>query len=103
MWLKSVSNAISEVESQHPGLAARVAALDPALEWTPEEWKDYSVVAAAIVEPFIFPGGESEDADWYYEHCDEHGLGQVKANLDSCCGDPESWRKICDLIDVQGY
>ena len=103
MWLNSVSNAISEVEYQHPGLAKKIAELDPSVEWTPEQYRDYSVVAAAIVEPFAFPGGESEDEDWYYSHCEDKGFGQVKANLDSACGDPESWRKICDLIDAQGY
>ena len=102
MWIQSVFNAISEVESAHPGLATKVANLDPESEWTPEQWEDYSKVAAAIVEPFVFPGGESEDEEWFYERSERDGSGFVKANIDGI-ENYESWKKICDLVDVQGY
>lgn len=101
MWQNSVSNTISEIEHSHPGLAKRVAKLDSNQEWTKQEWRDYSVVASAIVEPFTFPGGKSPDEDWYYNHCEKCGFDQVKANL--YCEDEETWRRICDLIGVQGY
>jgi hypothetical protein len=102
MWIQSVFNAISEVESRNPGAVHRVAALNPEDEWTGEQWKEYNLVAGAIVEPFAFPGGESEDEEWFYQHCEEHGSGQVKANIDSV-PNSESWRKVCDLVDIMGY
>ena len=102
MWLQSVFNAISEVEHQNPGLATEVAGYDPHGEWQPEQYEKYSKVAAAIVEPFIFPGGESEDEEWFYEHSEENGSGFVKANIDGI-ENYESWKKICDLVDIQGY
>ena len=102
MWIQSVFNAISEVEMAHPGLATKVANLDPEGEWTQEQWGDYSKVAAAIVEPFIFEGCESEDEEWYYETSERDGSGFVKANIDGI-ENYESWKKICDLVDIQGY
>jgi hypothetical protein len=102
MWIQSVFNAISEVESEYPGLATKVANLDPNQEWTQEDWEDYNKVAAAIVEPFAFPGGESEDEEWYYETSERNGSGFVKANIGDV-ENSESWRKICDIIDIQGY
>lgn len=102
MWIQSVFNAISEVEHSRPGLANRVATLDPDSEWTESEWQDYNFVAGAIVEPFTFPGGESSDEEWYYETMEREGFGQVKANIDSV-ENAEAWRKICDLVEVMGY
>ena len=102
MWLQSVFNAISEVEAAKPGAAQRVAQLDPDAEWTREQWEEYNLVASAIVEPFVFPGGASEDEEWFYQHCEAHGSGQVKANIDSV-PNSESWRKVCDLVDIMGY
>lgn len=102
MWIQSVFNAISEVESENPGLATKVAGYNPEEEWSQEQWENYNKVAAAIVEPFIFPGGESEDEEWYYERSERDGSGFVKANIGDV-ENSESWRKICDIIDVQGY
>jgi hypothetical protein len=102
MWIQSVFNAISEVESRRPGAVQRVAALNSDDEWTDDQWNDYNFVAGAIVEPFSFPGGESEDEDWFYQHCEEHGSGQVKANIDGV-ENCESWKKVCDLVDIMGY
>ena len=102
MWIQSVFNAISEVEHMHPGLATEVAGFDPEGEWTQEQYEKYSKVAAAIVEPFIFEGGESEDEEWYYETSERDGSGFVKANIDGI-DNAESWKKICDLVDIQGY
>ena len=102
MWIQSVFNAISEVESRFPGLAKKVAQFDPNEEWTPEQWEEYSKVAGAIVEPFVFPGGESDDEDWYYQRSEEEGSGFVKGQL-SDVENAEAWKKICDLLDIQGY
>jgi hypothetical protein len=102
MWIQSVFNAISEVESRNPGAVQRVAALNPDDEWTGEQWEEYNLVAGAIVEPFAFPGGESEDEEWYYETSERDGSGFVKANIDGI-ENYESWKKICDLVDIQGY
>jgi hypothetical protein len=98
MWLQSVYNAISEVELRNPGVANRVAGFDPNSEWSEEQWSEYNLVAAAIVEPFVFPEGESEDEEFYYERCERDGFGMVKGNLDQ-----EEWKKICDLIEIVGY
>lgn len=102
MWLQSVFNAISEVEHENLALVKKVAELDPEQEWSEEDWRDYSSVAAAIVEPFRFPGGESEDEDFYYERTERDGFGMVKGNIDNL-PNAEMWRKICDLIEIQGY
>ena len=102
MWIQSVVNAISEVEYSRPGAAARVAALDPDSEWTENEWKDYNIVAGAIVEPFNFPGGESSDEELYYEMTENDGFSQVKANIDHV-ENAEVWQKICDLVEIVGY
>ncbi len=102
MWIQSVFNAISEVESNHPGLVNKVASFNPEDEWTPEQWEQYSNVAAAIVEPFTFPGGESEDEDWFYQRSERDGSGFVKGNIDNV-ENCESWKKVCDLVDIMGY
>ena len=102
MWLQSVFNAISEVEMMSPGVANRVAQFNPDEEWTQEMWEDYNRVACAIVEPFGFPGGESEDEEWYYETSERDGSGFVKGQL-SEVDNSEAWKKICDLIDKMGY
>lgn len=103
MWIQSVFNAISEVENSRPGVAARVAALDPnCANWNESNWEDYNHAAAAIVEPFVFPGGESEEEELYYEMTDRDGFGQVKANIDSV-ENAEAWRKVCDLVEAVGY
>jgi hypothetical protein len=102
MWLQSVFNAISEVEMKKPGAVNRVAQFNPDEEWTPEQWEDYNLVAAAIVEPFAFPGGESEDEEFYYQKSEEEGFSFVKGQLTDV-PNSESWKKVCDLIDVMGY
>jgi hypothetical protein len=103
MWIQSVFNAISEVESMYPGLATKVANFDPnGVGWAEEEYENYGKVAADIVEPFIFEGCESEDEEWYYETSERNGSGFVKANIGDI-ENSESWRKICDIIDIQGY
>ncbi len=102
MWVQSVIFAISEVEMTHPGAVNRVAQFNPDEEWTQEMWEDYNFVAGAIVEPFAFPGGESEDEDWYYQKSEEEGSGFVKGQI-SDVENSESWKKVCDLIDIMGY
>jgi hypothetical protein len=103
MWIQSVFNAISEVESTKPGAVNRVAQFNPSCnDWTQSDWEDYNLVAAAIVEPFTFPGGESEDDEFYYERTDRDGYGMVKANI-SGIENYESWVKVCDLIEAVGY
>jgi hypothetical protein len=102
MWINSVVNAISEVERTYPGLVNKVANFDPEGEWTPEQWRDYSNVAAAIVEPFVFPDGESEDEEWFYEKSEKEGSAFVKGQI-SDVENSESWQKVCDLVDIQGY
>ena len=102
MWLQSVFNAISEVETNRPGLVNKIAKLDPNEEWDQKTWEDYSYVAAAIVEPFVFPGGESEDEDFYYSKCDSEGYGMVQGNIGDI-PNSEDWRIVCSLIEIQGY
>ena len=102
MWVQSVFNAISEVEMRSPGAVNRVAQFNPDEEWTQEMWEDYNLVAGAIVEPFAFPGGESEDEDWYYQKSEDEGSGFVKGQI-SDVENSESWKKVCDLINIMGY
>lgn len=103
MWVQSVFNAISEVNHNFPGLVNKVSELDPTgNDWTEQDWKDYNNVAAAIVEPFVFPDGESEDEEFYYSKTDEEGYGMVKGQIDSV-DNSEAWKKMCDLIEKIGY
>ena len=102
MWLDSVFNAISEVEMRSPGVVNHVANFNPDEEWTQAMWEQYNFVAGAIVEPFAFPGGESEDEDRFYQKSEEGGFSFVKGQL-SDVENSESWKKLCDLIDMMGY
>lgn len=102
MWIQSVVNAISEVNMKHPGLASKVAGFNPDGDWSGDQWNDYNKVAGAIVEPFIFPGGESEDEEFYYERTERDGFGMVKGNIDGI-ENYQDWKKICDLVDEMGY
>lgn len=99
MWIQSVFNAVSQVSSSTVNTAA---GLDSNDEWNEEQWKAYNKAAGAIVEPFAFPGGESEDEEFFYERTEQHGFGMVKANIDGI-EDYDAWCKVIDLVDVMGY
>lgn len=102
MWIQSVHNAISEVEMKFPGLVETVSEFDADSELTPKQWEQYNQVAGAIVEPFVFPGCESDDEEFYYERTERDGYGMVKGNL---AGIPnrDEWLKVIDLIEELGY
>jgi hypothetical protein len=103
MWINSISNAISEVEMNHPSLVSKVANLNPTSDdWSDQDWKDYNEVAAAIVEPFVFPDGESEDEEFYYQKTEEEGYQMVKGNLPGI-KNHDLWIKIIDLVEKIGY
>lgn len=102
MWLQSVFNAISEVEYNRPGLVQKVSNFNPDEQWDQEQWESYNYVAGAIVEPFTFPGGESEDEDFYYSRTEDEGYGMVKGNI---TGIPnhDAWIRVIELVEVMGY
>jgi len=102
MWINAISNAISEVEMNHPGLVNKVAGFDPAADWSDQDWKDYNEVAGAIVEPFNFPGSPNEDEDFYYEKTEMEGYGMVRGNLPDVENRAE-WLKVIDLVEEMGY
>jgi hypothetical protein len=102
-WINSVHNAISEVEINHPGLAARVAALPTDSDsWSDGDWNDYNEAAGAIVEPFNFPGGSSDEEEFYYEKGESEGFGFVNGVIDQV-EDPGTWGAIIDLVNEIGY
>ena len=101
MWIQAVYNAISHVEHETPGLVDKVANLDPTDDWTDEQWKDYGDVAAAIVEPFVFPDVDNTDEEMYYNMCEMNGFGSVRANIMGNVN--ESWIKVIDLVEQIGY
>lgn len=102
MWLQSVFNAISEVEHNRPGLVQKVSNFNPDEEWDQEQWESYSYVAAAIVEPFVFPDGKSEDEDFYYSKTEDEGYGMVKGNITSI-PNHDAWIRVIELVEVMGY
>lgn len=104
MWLHSVLTAISEIESRYPGLALEVSNYEVDSLSDPERHDNFYKVAVAIVEPFAFNGGDpnSEGARLYNQMTEEHGFAQVKANLPGS-DDEGVWRRICDLVEQNGY
>jgi hypothetical protein len=103
MWIQTVYNAISHIESTNPGLVKKVAEFDPDGQWDDHMWEDYGNVAGAIVEPFVFPGNDPNDPEFevYIDMCENNGFGAVKSNIMGNV-DP-AWIKIIDLIEKQGY
>jgi len=99
MWIQSIFNAVSQVPSS---TVNTVANLDPNGEWNEEQWEAYNEAASAIVEPFVFPGGESDEEELFYEKTEQNGFGMVKANLDGI-ENQDSWNKVIDLVEVIGY
>lgn len=104
MWLHSVLTAISEIESRYPGLALEVSNYEVGSLSDPERNDNFYKVAVAIVEPFSFNGGDpsSEGARLYSQMTEEHGFAQVKASLPGS-DDEGVWRRICDLVEQNGY
>lgn len=101
MWIQAVYDAISQVEHQNPGLVDKVAAFDPSEDWNDQQWTDYSNVAAAIVEPFVFEDVDRTDEEMYYDMCEMNGFGSVKANIMGNVN--ESWIKVINLVEQMGY
>jgi hypothetical protein len=99
MWIQSVINAMSQVDQNK---LKRVISLNPDGDWSEEEWKEYNYVAGAVVEPFTFPGCESDEEDLFYEKSDEFGPDFVKSITD-CLDNKDDWNKLIDLVDVIGY
>ena len=103
MWVQSVNEAISQAENRKSGIARIVASLpDDVDDWSQEDWEYYNLAAGAIVEPFIFPGAESEDSEYYYETTEANGFGMVKANL-ADFPSKNDWIKVIDLLERIGY
>jgi hypothetical protein len=102
MWIQSVFNAISIIDSTHPGLVEKVSNFSHEDEWSNDQWGEYNQVAGAIVEPFSFPDCDSEDEEFYYERTERDGYGIVKGNLGNL-PNSDSWKKMCDLIEKIGY
>ena len=103
MWVQSVNEAISQAENRKSGIARIVATLpDDVDDWSKEDWDHYYLAAGAIVEPFSFPGAESEDSEYYYETAEANGFGMVKANL-ADFPTKNDWIKVIDLLERIGY
>ena len=103
MWVQSVNEAISQVENQKSGIARIVATLPDDVDvWSQEDWEYYNLATSAIVEPFSFPGAESDEADIYTEATEANGFGMVKANL-ADFPSKNDWIKVIDLLERVGY
>ena len=102
-WINSIFNAISEVEMNSPGAVNKVAALSTNCEeWSDSDWSDYNNVAGALVEPFAFPGGESDEEEWFYEKSEREGSDFIKGVIGDL-DNHEQWGKIIDLLNEIGY
>jgi hypothetical protein len=102
MWIDALAKAMSQTED-NPDIIRDVANLTSDCQnWSKEDWEIYNLVAGAIVEPFSFPGVESDNEELYYEKIACGDLGEIKANLPET-GMKEEWLKIISLLEEVGY
>ena len=102
-WINSIFNAISEVEMNSPGVVNKVAALSSDCnEWSESDWANYNNAAGALVEPFSFPGGESNEEEFFYEKSEREGSDFIKGVIGDL-DNSEQWGKIIDLLNEVGY
>jgi hypothetical protein len=102
-WINSIFNAISEVEMNSPEAVNKVASLSHDCgEWNESDWSDYNKAAGALVEPFSFPDGESDEDEFFYEKSEREGSDFIKGVIGDL-DNSEEWGKIIDLLNEIGY